>query len=116
MQSRDIFSIFLNMKVYFVFSFESPPRGDSNQNTKYTIFNTKKKITLNYPKSAAMGFFPRDSRTSSKQPSVFEPLKCYCIIIIIIINGIFLNVFLLFLQMKTTMMTMYKRGKGRSFS
>ena len=27
-----------------------------------------KKITINYPKSAAMGFFPRDSRTSSKQP------------------------------------------------
>ena len=28
----------------------------------------KKKVILNYPKSAAMGFFPRDSRTSSKQP------------------------------------------------
>ena len=28
----------------------------------------KKKIILNYPKSAAMGFFPRDPRTSSKQP------------------------------------------------
>ena len=25
--------------------------------TQYTIFNIKKKITLNYPKSAAMGFF-----------------------------------------------------------
>ena len=31
--------------------------------------NMKKKITLNYPISAAMGFFPRDSRTSSKQLS-----------------------------------------------
>ena len=33
--------------------------------TKYTtcICNLKKKkITLNYPKSAAMGFFPRDSK------------------------------------------------------
>ena len=43
----------------------------------------KKKITLNYPKSAAMGFFRRDSRTSSKQPWVNEPsvlelLKFYC--------------------------------------
>ena len=28
----------------------------------------KKKITLNYSKSAAKGFFPMDSRTSSKQP------------------------------------------------
>ena len=35
-----------------------PHRGDSNENTKYTIFNIKKKITLNYPKSAAMEFFP----------------------------------------------------------
>ena len=28
--SRDIFSIFFNMEVYFVFSLESPHRGDSN--------------------------------------------------------------------------------------
>ena len=66
--SRDIFSIFFAMKVYCVFSLESPHRGDSNENTKYTIFNIKKKITLNYPESAAMGSFPRDSRTSSKEP------------------------------------------------
>ena len=32
------------------------------------FYNIKKKITLNYPKSAAMGLFPRDSITSSKQP------------------------------------------------
>ena len=50
------------MKVCCVFSLESP------QYTKYTIFNIIKKITLNYPKSEAMGIFPRDSRTSSKQP------------------------------------------------
>ena len=30
--------------------------------------NIKKKILLNYPTSATMGFVPRDSRTSSKQP------------------------------------------------
>ena len=63
----DIFSIFFNMKVCCVFSLESPHRGDSNEYTQYTIFNIKKKITLNYPKSAGLGFFPRDSRTSSKQ-------------------------------------------------
>ena len=32
-------------------------RGDSNEYTQHTIFNIKKKITLNYPKSADMGFF-----------------------------------------------------------
>ena len=63
----DIFLIFFNMKVYCVFSLESPRRGDSNENTQHTIFNRKKKILLNYPKSAAMDFFPRDSKTSSKQ-------------------------------------------------
>ena len=43
--------------------------ASSNEYTQYTVFNIKKeKITLNYPKYAAKGFFPRDSRTSSKQP------------------------------------------------
>ena len=64
----DIFFIFFDMKVCCVFSLESPHRGDSNENTQYTIFNMNKKNTKNYPESAAMGFFPRDSRTSSKQP------------------------------------------------
>ena len=45
------------MKVYCVFSLESLHRGDSSENTKYTIFNIKMKITLNYLKSAAMSFF-----------------------------------------------------------
>ena len=45
------------MKVYYVFSLEMPKRGNSNKNTQYTIFNMKKKYTLNHPKSAAMGFF-----------------------------------------------------------
>ena len=40
-----------------MFSFESPHGGDSNEYTKYTIFSIKKRITLNYPESAAMGFF-----------------------------------------------------------
>ena len=38
----DIFSIFLNMKVYFVFSLVSPHRGDSNVYTQYSIFIIKK--------------------------------------------------------------------------
>ena len=64
----DIFSIFFNLKVCCVFSLESPHRGDSNVCTQYTIFIVKKKITPDYSNSAAMGFFPGDSRMSSKQP------------------------------------------------
>ena len=46
--------------------------------------NMKKKIILNYPKSAAMGFVPRDPKKESEttvvnKPSVSEPLKFYCI-------------------------------------
>ena len=58
--NRDILSIFFNMKVFCVFSLESPRRGDSNEHTQYTIFNIKRKTSLNYLKSAAMGFFPRN--------------------------------------------------------
>ena len=40
-----------------MFPLESPHRDDSNEYSQYTIFNIKKKIALNYPRSAAMGFF-----------------------------------------------------------
>ena len=52
-----IFSIFCNTNVCCVFLFESPHRGDSNEYTQYTNVNIKRKNTLNYPKSAAMGLF-----------------------------------------------------------
>ena len=52
----DTFSISYTTKIFCVFSLESPHRGDSNEYTQCTIFNIKKKIALNYPKSAAMGF------------------------------------------------------------
>ena len=65
----DIFSIFFSMKVYCVFSLESPHRGDSNVYTQCTIFIVKKIIIPDLSKSADSGdIFPRDSRTSSKQP------------------------------------------------
>ena len=55
------------IKVCCVFSLEPPHRGDSNEYTQYTInFQYKKKIALNYRKSTAIGYFPRDSRTTSK--------------------------------------------------
>ena len=56
-----MFSIFFKKKVYCVFSLESPRRGNSNENTQYTIFIIEKKITSDYSKSAAVGCFPRDS-------------------------------------------------------
>ena len=63
-------------------SLESPHRGDSNEYTQYTIFNMKKKNTLNYPKSA-MGFFSKRLKNEFEtamvnKPSVFEPPKFYC--------------------------------------
>ena len=67
-----------------MFSLESPQQGDSNEYTKYISFSIKKKITLNYPYSAAMGFFSKGLKNEFEtavvnEPSVFEPLKLYCI-------------------------------------
>ena len=50
MQNRDIFFIFFNIAVCCY-------RGGSNEFKQHTIFNIKKKISLKYSKSAAMGFF-----------------------------------------------------------
>ena len=82
--NRDIFSVFFNMKVCCVFSLESPHRGDSNEYTQFTIFNVNKKNTINYPKSAVTGFFSKGLKNELEtavlnEPSVFEPLKFYCI-------------------------------------
>ena len=82
--NRDIFLIFFNMKVFCVFSLESPHRGDSNEYAQYTIFNIKRKITLNNPKFAAMVFISWGLKHEFEtamvdEPSVFEPLKNYCI-------------------------------------
>ena len=64
--------MFYNMKVYCVFTLESPHRGAilmSTHNMPFFNMKTKKeKKNLNNRKSAAMGFFPRGSRTSSKEP------------------------------------------------
>ena len=67
--NRDILSILFNMKIYCVFSLESPHYKAILMRTSNIPFpNMKKEIILNYPKSADMGFVPRDPRTSSKQP------------------------------------------------
>ena len=64
-------------------SLESPHRGDSIEYTQYTIFSTKKKFTLSYLKSAAMGLFFKGlknefERAVINEPSVFKPLKLDC--------------------------------------
>ena len=56
--NRDEYLTVFHMKVCCVFLLESPHRGDFNECTQYTILNIKKKITLNYLKFAAVGFFP----------------------------------------------------------
>ena len=68
--NKDIFSIFFNMKMCYVFSLES---------SHHTIFNIKKENHPKLSKTCSYGIFPRKLRTSSKQPCVFEPLKFYCI-------------------------------------
>ena len=50
------------------------------------FFNMKKKKILNYSKSAAMVFYSKGlknefERAVVNEPSVFEPLKFYCIMI-----------------------------------
>ena len=77
------------MKACFVFSLESPQRGDPNVYTQPAIINIKKKITLNYPKYNNVCSYVifslwtqervRQSCGKTEQ-SVFEPLKFYCII------------------------------------
>ena len=71
------------MKVRCGFSLELPHRGDSNENTQYTIFTIKKKILQNNPKFADLGFFCKGTKNGFETTvvngiSVFEPLRFYC--------------------------------------
>ena len=70
-----------------VFSPESPHRGDCNEYTQHAIINIKKKMTLNYPKDnnvCSYEIFSKGLKNEFEtamvnEPSVFEPLKFYCI-------------------------------------
>ena len=60
------------------------PRCDSYEYIQHTFYNIKKKITLNYPISAAMGYFSYGLKNEFEmvvvnKTLVFEPLKFYCI-------------------------------------
>ena len=67
-----------------MFSLESPQRGDSNEYTQYTIFQYKKE---NIPKLSQIcnngicskGLENEFETAVVNEPSVFEPLKFYCI-------------------------------------
>ena len=73
-----------SMKVFCVFSLELPQRGDSNEYTQYTISHIKKE---NHPKLSLIcshgicskGLKNEFETTVVNEPSVFEPLKFYCI-------------------------------------
>ena len=75
-----------------MFSLESPHRGDSNEYTEAILMSThnipflnkKMKIIQNYAKSANYGICSKGPKNEFEtavvnEPSVFEPLKCYCI-------------------------------------
>ena len=68
-----------------MFSLESPQRGDSNEYTQYTIFQYKKE---NIPKLSqicnygicSMRLQNEFETAVVNEPSVFDPLKFYCIL------------------------------------
>ena len=83
-----LFRFFFNMKVCCVlFSLESPHRCDSNEFTQHAIINLKKNIFLYYHKYNNFLSYGRFSKglmnefeiAMVNEPSVFEPLKFYCI-------------------------------------
>ena len=66
-----------------MFSLESPHRGDSNENTQYTIFNMNKKKHPKLSKICSYGLFSKGLKNEFEtavvnEPSVFEPMKFYC--------------------------------------
>ena len=70
------------MKVYYVFSLESPHRGDSDEYTQYIIFNMKKKKQPKLSQICSYGNFSKGLKNEFEtavvnEPSVFEPVKFY---------------------------------------
>ena len=56
----------------------------STRNIPFSIYHSKRKIAVNYTKSAAVGFCSKGLENEFEtvmvnEPSVFEPLKFYCI-------------------------------------
>ena len=72
--NKYIFSIFVNMRVYCVYSLESPQGGDSIKYTQYTIARYIKEI---HPKLSHICKNEVEPAVVN-EPSVFESLKFYC--------------------------------------
>ena len=87
--NRDIFSVFFNMKVYCVLSLDAHQRGDSDEYIQYTISRYKKE---NHPKLSQIcnyGICSKEPKIEFEtavvnEPSVFEPLKFYCIMYFVV--------------------------------
>ena len=56
-----------------MFSLISPHRGDSNEYTQHAIINIKEHLIL-----SSQGLKNEFETTVVNEPSVFEPLKFYC--------------------------------------
>ena len=66
-----------------MFAIESPHRGDSNENSQYTIFNMFTKNHPKLPEVCSYEIFSKGLKNEFEtakvnEPSVFEPLKFYC--------------------------------------
>ena len=81
--NRDIILIFFNRTVYCVFSLETPQRGDSNEYTNIPLSISKRKspeIIQTTIMFFLLGNLKRVPNSHGKEPSVFEPLKFYCVL------------------------------------
>ena len=66
-----------------MFSLESPHRGDSNENIKYTIFNIEKEYHPKLSQICSDRMFSKGLKNEFEsavvnEPTVFESLKFYC--------------------------------------
>ena len=71
------------MKVYCLFSLESPHRDDSNEYTQYTTSQYKKANNPKLFQICNYGICSKGPKNEFEpavvnEPSVFEPLKFYC--------------------------------------
>ena len=67
-----------------MFSIESPYRGDSNENTQYTVYNINTKNHSKLSQVCSYEIFSKGLKNEFEtavvnESSVFEPLKFYCI-------------------------------------
>ena len=83
---RDIFSVFFNMKVFWLCSLELPRRGDSNEYTEYSFFQYNKENQHKLSDICSNGIFSKALKNEFEtavvnEPLMFEPLKVYCLCI-----------------------------------